>query len=475
VALRRRNALTPAWQVLLERLPDRHLGYKLSAFARFCSAYGFEPADVSQEIFNQFHHEETTRTAKGAGAQETYRTTCRIWNELAGKFPWWPPVRVTIPDYSNRFCIAKDRFLVSFWQGFDTYAAASSTARAKGTPFSLQSKKTPRPLRRATLEHRFYLCWEMASAQVHMGRKIEEIDGLAALIEPEWVAQGLNLLLNRYGGRRTKRLHEFVSTMKSIADNWVYLEGKTPEGLSSLCADAVPDEAPAFSEKSKAALLQFGNSERVKQLLTLPYVIAGPLHAKKKITPEDARLVLGALAIEICLTTMIRLENLANIDLQKNLKTVGTGKDAMRWLTFPSEDVRNGKALSFELRPQTCRLWTFFVEKCRPHLLTGTTDFLFPLAETSKKRKCRLRYLVTKLIRDRTGLRMTPHQFRHFGVMRYRQHFPNDMETARIMLGHKNRRTVEKYYAWLDESDAWKTFAKVVLGNCDTWIAELGF
>jgi integrase len=476
VAVRRRNAYSLAWDALLRQLPN-HLHYRLSPLGRDCSAHGLEPGDVCQAIFDRFHKEETTRTAKGAKAYKSYRAACRAWNDAVKQFPWWPQVTVQVPDYSKRFSLPKGAFQGSFWQDFDEYAAASSKPKAKARPFSLQTKKSPRQLRNATIEHHRDVCWEMASAQVRSGRKIAEIDSLAALIDAEWVAAGPNFFLERYEGKRTRRLHDFATTMKSIATNWVYLGGDCPETLVSLCLDAVPEEAPGFSNRNEAALMQFSKPERVKALITLPYVILGPIRgkAKKEITTDDARTAAGALAIEICLVTMIRLENLANLDLDKNIWTYGTGKEAVRCLVFPSEDVKNGKELRFEPPARTWRLLDFFVDQCRPLLLNQLTSMLFPLADVPKKRKSCLRHLMTTIIRKKTGLELTPHQFRHFGVMRYRQKFPNDFETARLALGHKNQRTVQKYYAWLDDSEAWQNFSKIVLGDCESWIAELGF
>jgi integrase len=179
--------------------------------------------------------------------------------------------------------------------------------------------------------------------------------------------------------------------------------------------------------------------------LLLPHVIAQEVRAKKQITPEDARRMMGALAIEILLTSMVRLENLARIDRMKSLRTIGSGKHQRRQLVFPGQYVKNGKDLTFDLTPRTWRLWDYFVDECRPLLMTDASSQLFPLS--GKNRNGQLRYLITKLVKQRTGLEVTPHQFRHVGVWLYLQAHPNDFERSRIMLGHKSDRTLKKYYA----------------------------
>jgi integrase len=465
VAVRRRNALSLAWQIPLKRIPDKHRGYRLSTFARFCSARNIEPTDVTADTFAAFLEEETSKTGKGPRARITYRATCRTWNWAAESFDWWPKVTVEVPNHSNRFSLPRDAFAATLWEDFNAYATASMSETA-----DIFDEGAPKVLRRKTIKERRQLVWEMASAQIHQGRQIETIAGLKELVEPEWVANGLRYLHARYR-KKTRRLLDFASAMKSIARNWAKPGDAAIKQLGKLCTAVDPREA-GFAKKNMDTIAEFGTPEKALELLLLAHTIYRELCGHKKLTVEDARLMMAAVAVELLLRTMIRLENLTEIDLEKNFWRPNNGKHGIRHLYFEHYDVKNDEPLRFALGPKTIEMIDFFVGKCRPLLISGPTTKLFPIEGDVDKREAHLRYLVTATVKRRVGVHVTPHQFRHIGCKLYLDIKPGDFETLRVMLGHTTIKTTMAHYAQLKATKALEMFTAAVFADCDAAIAK---
>jgi len=471
ITVRRNNALTIAWQLRLDEL-EHFKKTRLSGFARFCSKRSIEPGAVTEMTFVEFDEEELTKSAKGKKAYKTGRMARTTWNWAVENMPGWTRPKVEVPNYANRYGLPKSSFRVELAADIDRYADACRRKKGHVNPFGVLNKKACRRLSDKTIELHRELIWAMAAIQVRRGRPIAEIDGLEALVDPVWVNQGLFFLWERYG-ENTKRLHSFAGTMHSIAKSFVRPKKKVLDALASLCKTAWPDAEPGFSDKNLKMLLQFDSPQLFQSLYMLPYVIAGAIKLQKAITRDDAWAVMIALAIELELTSMVRLGNLAEIDMKKNVWPVGVDGD--RLLVFPGIKVKNGQPLQFTLSPQTWELWDFYVEKCRPLLVNGASTLLFPIEADTKKREARIRYHITFTVYRRLKIWVTPHQYRHIGVMVYLKQHPEDYYTPSMALGHKGEETLKKHYAYMSQHQAVKQFTAVVLAGREELIAGFGF
>ena len=108
VRRRRRDTLSPAWQELLSRVPDRFERFRLSRLASHCSANSIAPEQVDDAVSDVFgatllQHSLIERP------KQVHREACLAWNRAAETVPGWPPARLLRPTEPSRLCLARHR------------------------------------------------------------------------------------------------------------------------------------------------------------------------------------------------------------------------------------------------------------------------------------------------------------------------------------------------------------------------------
>ena len=162
--------------------------------------------------------------------------------------------------------------------------------------------------------------------------------------------------------------------------------------------------APAdFSRKNIERLEQFASVAATERLLMLPYKIMAEVRIKQTLTVADATEMMAAVAIELLLTTMIRLKNLADLDLGRCFLPAESTA-AGWWLVVDGGDVKNRQVLRFALTKPTIGLIEFYLKRCRPLLLARPIDRLFLRANGEPKGRTMMAHLVTRTIRRRLHL-----------------------------------------------------------------------
>src|SRR5258706_12909824 len=165
------------------------------------------------------------------------------------------------------------------------------------------------------------------------------------------------------------------------------------------------------------------------------------MRKRNKPTPDDARIMMAAVAIELLICTMIRLGNLAGIDLKKNFWSAKPATGLNTHLFFDGSEVKNGQPLRLELGANTISLIDDFKKRWWPLLVNGPTTELFPLGPDDAKREARLRHLVSSTVAKYLDIQVTPHPFRPIGCELYIDRNPGDFETLRRILGHRRLET----------------------------------
>jgi site-specific recombinase XerC len=79
----------------------------------------------------------------------------------------------------------------------------------------------------------------------------------------------------------------------------------------------------------------------------------------------------------------------------------------------------------------------------------------------------KLKERVQKTIKDRTGLDINPHLFRHLAAKIHLDQHPGEYETVRRVLGHRSIATTTSYYTGLEVTQALKHYDQTILGYRD--------
>ena len=199
------------------------------------------------------------------------------------------------------------------------------------------------------------------------------------------------------------------------------------------------------------------------RVVKLPYEMmedARRLHNRAPVKAAVEAQIAVAIAIESI--APVRLKNLTNIRLGVNLTKPG-GPNANSWLAFPDYDVKNRVQLNYPLPERVSKLIDEYVQIFWPTLLRGRNEnWLFPGMRAGAKNKISFGGQISRRILKLTGLRMTPHQFRHAAGAIILKARPGEYELVRQLLGHKNVQTTMNSYIGLDSIFASEVFTGII-------------
>lgn len=469
VGSRRSGKTSVGWIRLLKSLPGRNDEYGLSTFAKYCSARGIMPCEVTLDTWHAFA-DETLLHSGFKNPRETVRRVVVTSNRARFEHPDWPLPE--FPALANPRLVScpKSDFPASLWEDFNNYVLKSSTPSSDIFAIDWPTQLSPETLGRYR-----DVAWRTASAQVHRGRPACEIVNLRALLDVDWLKEATRWLHEHAGNKFLKDHLNMAATWVSIGDNYVRPPEKTMEmlrkGIMGMIAAKLGP--PEFSRRNIEKLEQFNAPNLVEEFLLMPFRIFDEVSRKKVVTVKDATQMMAAVGMELLLTTMVRRKNLAQADLKMNFWPAKPRADGTWTFRVKAKDVKNHKDLDFKLGKETTRLIEFYLKTCRPLLLKHPATVLFLRTDGTPKGSTMMADLIVNTVRKRLGLDVNVHLFRHIGAMLFLDKHPGGLEVVRVMLGHGNTKTTEKFYARLKATKAIDLFTRAVLGERDAKIETL--
>ena len=425
---RYREPLAPEWGALLAQLKSAQARFGLSRLGRYCSVQGIHPAQVDDGVLEIFLGD-----LLGAGLigkpREVHRTACRVWNQAAATIPGWPPQQLTVPDYRRMYALPWSTFPASLEADLQSYLD-----RLAGR--DILAELDFRPLKSLSIATRTRQLHEFLSAAVHHGRDPATLRTLADAVALDVVKDGLRFLLGRIGDRETSpHVHAIAGVITAVARHWVRVDAGHLAALQALCRRLDPGQR-GMAERNRDRLHQFDDPDKVRALIRLPQTIFAEARKAPTLTRALARKVQTALAIELLLMVSLRIHNLASLCLGRHL--IRSGRDVMH-LSIRAEEVKNNNAIEGILPPETVRLIDFYEAKCLPLLRSNTgRSWLFPGRSEGPKSTDMLREQITTCVRQRCGLEMHPHLFRHFAAKVMLTAEPGAYGVVRLLHGHKS-------------------------------------
>jgi hypothetical protein len=439
------SQLSREWQRYYNLLPPRPQRVNLSRFIHRCSELGVSPEDVAQETFEGFA-EELEQYGLRPRPRQTYRDACRAWNWAVQHVAGWPLLTIAIPDRRNRYSLSWETFPPSLKSDIDAMLDAAISP-------DLLSPTSRRPIKAVSARSRLTLLRRVCSALVLCGHDPLTLRSIADLVEPETVRQGLRFFLERNGGRRTADIHQTAKLICTLAKHWV---GVPADHLAKLVAirNRLDPGRHGMTEKNRATLRCFEDDALVAKFLAFPEMIARRHRNKVEFKFWHAVEVQIALAIELLTVAPVRCGNLAAIHLERNLISLGFGKNRQIHLYFPANTVKNDTELEFPLPASTVALLDLYVSKFRPKLVHAANDWLFPGEAGAPKQAAGLSKQIAAAVQRGIGVRLTAHQFRHLAGFLYLKRNPGGHEVVRRLLGHKSIETTIRFYAGMEISAA---------------------
>jgi site-specific recombinase XerC len=451
--------LTPAWEGLRARLKDRFVRWRLSSLMRFCSSNGIAPAEVDEIVVDRFR---AYRAQSGTAADDrSGRRLVRAWNANVGKVRDWPARRLIEPAVKTLTEVPWAAFPEGFRRDVDQYLQGLTRVR-KG-----RNGRRIRPLKASTIRQRRMELAAAARLAVRTGVAIGDLNSLSALLAPDVAEKVLDAYWAKNGETPKAFTIDLACRFVAIARETKCIDEAACERLDQMRRHLEDQRRGGLTDKNTALIRQVLTPGVWSRVVNLPQHLMSTARSQLSAPLKAAVTAQLAVAIAILTVAPVRLANLTAIKLGLNLIQPG-GPASNYWLVFPDYDVKNRVRLEYSLEPYLTRMIDQYVHDFRPVLLKGRSeDWLFPGQYGGAKSSILLSGQVTRRIYQRTGLRMTVHQFRHAAGAIILKHRPGEYELVRRLLGHRNVQTTINAYIGLENIHASEIFSKIVMKHWD--------
>jgi integrase len=412
--------LPEPWSSLSALLPAPGLRYGLSRLIKFCATSGIAPDTVDASTFDAFElwlQDNTLCTNPRRKAREA----ARQWNRAVKSVQGWPEQRVELAPALDAYCLAWEEFPETFRKDAEAWLASLKVD-------CWHDESAPlRPLKASSIETRRFQIRQAASVLVRQGVALDSIASLADLVEPDRVVQVLSFFWERNGKKPSSQAAGIAHCLLAIARHRVKLPEVDLDKLRRLKRRVTPRQS-GLTPKNRETLRQFEDDLNKERLLMFPVEAMNKAIRMSNRAPEDAALLAQtAVAVEILVMMPLRLNNLANLHLDRHLEWRGE----RLFVIIPAESVKNDEPIEFELPADSIALLQTYRERFRP-LLDNGTAYLFPGKLSGRpKNRTHLSRHITRTLKREIGIQITPHQFRHVAAKIWLDDNPGSYEVIR--------------------------------------------
>lgn len=462
MASRRMTPLSDAWAPLYKALPKSGWQASVTRLIGYLSGCGVAPCDVCDHWIERFALSLDAGSLRGR-PNILVRSAIRGWNFAVERVPGWPQQRLTLPLIQRKgYVLSTNDFPVSFQESLSKYLAfLASPPDDEDAP--------PRGLRPITVRLREFQVRQMASALVHQGVPIEDITSVMALATPLNIDIICEFFINRNGRPNCSQLQGFLILLGSLAKYHIKDQQLT-ELINRRRRKLAGGKGRrvGMTEKNRRRIAVFRDPRLVRDMLLLPYKLLKRAESGSVLPKDAARLVRAAVAIELEIMCPIRLQNLSEINADTDLVRHQSGKRAVVHLFIPGKRTKNGEDIEMELPKQTVALIDLYLAKYR-HLLIAPEHrgkgprFLFPRSNGDAKVGRIFASGLCRVLERELGIDFNIHLFRHLSCFLYLRSHPGQLDVMRRVLGHRDLETTNRFYADIQQSDAFKLFDEHIL------------
>ena len=440
ITLDSKAALSPAWTDLLQNLSKRHhLG--LLRLARYLSSQGINAEEVNDKVIAEF----IVAVREGSLHKQPkvlHRQVTRIWNEVAA-LKGLP--EVTVPSFRPPAKRINESLLPrSFIEDRDNYLAWCAVS----DPFAADARD--KPLAPRTLKLAKNQIHAAVSALVKSGVKPERIRSLADLVTVDNLKGVLRQRLADAGGQKKSFDHYLARALVRIAREWVKVDGDVLAELKKAASKLPAPTQSDLTPKNKAFIRQFDDPDALRRLRFLPEKLWKEVKNETSRKPNFRILARAQAALGIGLLPYmpIRSENLWELEFDKHI-FLKSGPGAVSTLELSAEEVKNETPISFDIPDHLVKMLIEYRDRIAPAHIGHRPARLFVHPDGTPKAQSTVAYLIQTYAKNRAGITLTPHQFRHLVAKIILDANPGNSRGVQDSLGHKNIKT-GRIYGGLD-------------------------
>jgi len=296
---------------------------------------------------------------------------------------------------------------------------------------------------------------------VESGVKVEAIGSLAHLVTPENFKRILRRRYEGAGGEEKIFNHDLAAALMRIAREWVKPDAACLAELRRLAARLPRSPRGGLTKKNRGSLRQFDDPSVLQRLSDLPGRLWNEVKRDKRHDNHTLCKAQAALAVAILPYMPIRLTNLVSLTFDVHL-FMREGARAISTLEIPAEEVKNRRALAFDIPPHVAKMLIEYRNTIAPKIIGRRPDKVFVNTDGSQKAPQTVALLIRKVLRKRAGIELTPHQFRHLAARILLDAEPGNFETICQTLGHASRSTTTTAYTGIDTVRAARHYHRIL-------------
>ena len=362
-----------------------------------------------------------------------------MWNRAAATIAGWPSLTVPVPNRSRRYARDWSEFPASFRADADAFLDRLGNQDPFADDFAPPAKPGTVHMRRKQI-------LQIATALAAAGHPIEGITGLAVLVELPNAKLALRFFKDRAGGEVTKYLHQQALLLKTLARHWVKAPADQIEAIGGICQRLAPKHT-GMTDRNRTRLRQFDSPTNVLALVKLPARVLREVRQNDPGGRREAVRVMLALAVELLTMAPVRIDNLASLEIARHFVRIRSGTTTMVHLVIPAAETKNGAPYEMALPQETAAILASYLATYHPRLSPAVSPWLFPNDQGACRNTTAFASALSHFVMRETGIRMNVHLFRHLAAKLHLEVYPEDIETARRVLGHKSATTTLRSYA----------------------------
>ena len=444
--------LSPNWQALYDRLPNRGRRTRLSGPLRYFSEREIEPEMVSNEHADAFlkvlREGSLLRDPDAA-----WRDIVWAWNRCRDEVQGWPCLTLSFDSRQVSYSLPWPAFPSSLKAEIDNYLD-----RLSG--IELADDVPSRPVREATRQLRERQFRVFASALVLRGRDPTVLRGLADLTALDAYREGLRFFLERRTGSSFRTIEAFAVALRTVAKYWVKADAETIASMNAIVR-SLTIKREGMTAKNRERLRRLEDPRTRHALVSLPPKLMRMAESGKLLPKRAALTAQIAVALEILLMAPMRMRNLRHLDLDQHLVRPARSDGALH-IIIRGQEVKNRMELDYPLPEESAALIGRYLEEFRPLLASPENRALFPGAGAGPKTDYALARQIIKTVFRYVGMRVNPHLFRHIAVKLHLDRHPGEHAIVTHALGNRSMDATALHYAGLETAAAVRYFDKTV-------------
>ena len=455
----RRGPRSPAWQNLIDELPQSTPLGHVTRFISYCDAHGIAPKDVNDEVSQDFKR-VLDKCGMARDPEYRHRLACRRWNLLARTVPSWPKTILTISERHD--AKLRHRWMAlpaEFRDDVDQFLAW------------LRGEDNSRPPPERTVKHETIeryssniraLVWALEAR----GFDLASLTSLADLVSVDAVKEAMRHVFDKRRGRFTQQDRVLAGVAYRIARDWVRADENHLQQLWELKRQLGLHDRE-LGPKGQEALRQFYSERNLSLILNLPDRLMSEARNRGHVNRRGGNLAQMAVAIEFLSVAPMRFGQLARLRIDRHIKRIGRYTE-QTYLSFPKSGAQDSVELKFALPGRTVDLMDEYLTQFRPHLTDDSNPWLFP--GQSGKFKCPrwLRHQLTTAIHRYTGLRMSPQAFRPLAAKLVLDAEPGAYELVRQLLGHAHLNYTLDFFKGLQVDRGMESYDRLLSNRTDS-------